>query len=92
MPTGPGGVVIEVSDSGSGVPAEALPRIFDRWARADGARTRERGGAGLGLAIVAAVARGHGGRCSVRPLPRGIGLPAPSAGARAGRRAEPGAG
>jgi len=68
---GTGGVVIEVSDSGSGVPPEALPRIFDRWARADGARTRERGGAGLGLAIVAAVARSHGGRCSVRPRPRG---------------------
>jgi two-component system OmpR family sensor kinase len=68
---GAGGVVIEVADSGLGVPAEALPRIFDRWARADGARTRERGGAGLGLAIVAAVARGHGGRCSVKPLPRG---------------------
>ena len=69
--TGTGGVVIEVSDSGAGVPPEALPRIFDRWARADGARTRERGGAGLGLAIVAAVARAHGGRCSVKPLPRG---------------------
>jgi signal transduction histidine kinase len=68
---GAGGVVIEVSDSGLGVPPEALARIFDRWARADGARTRERGGAGLGLAIVAAVARGHGGRCSVKPLPRG---------------------
>ena len=68
---GTGGVVIEVSDSGSGVPVEALPRIFDRWARADGARTRERGGAGLGLAIVAAVARTHGGGCSVRPLSRG---------------------
>jgi signal transduction histidine kinase len=66
-----GGVVIEVADSGSGVPPEALPRIFERWARADGARTRERGGAGLGLAIVAAVARAHGGRCSVRALPRG---------------------
>jgi signal transduction histidine kinase len=68
---GVGGFVIEVSDSGSGVPPEALPHIFDRWARADGARTRERGGAGLGLAIVAAVARAHGGRCSVKPLPRG---------------------
>lgn len=68
---GVGGVVIEVSDSGSGVPPAALPRIFDRWARADGARTRERGGAGLGLAIVAAVARAHGGRCSVKPLRRG---------------------
>ena len=56
---------------GYGVPPEALPRIFDRWARADGARTRERGGAGLGLAIVAAVARAHGGRCSVKSLPRG---------------------
>jgi len=68
---GVGGVVIEVSDSGSGIPPEALPRIFDRWARADGARTRERGGAGLGLAIVAAVARAHGGRCSVKRLERG---------------------
>ena len=68
---GTGGVVIEVSDSGIGVPVDALPRIFDRWARADGARTRERGGAGLGLAIVVAVARAHGGRCSVKPLRRG---------------------
>jgi signal transduction histidine kinase len=68
---GTGGVVIEVSDSGIGVPPDALPRIFDRWARADGARTRERGGAGLGLALVVAVARAHGGRCSVKPLPRG---------------------
>jgi signal transduction histidine kinase len=68
---GVGGVVIEVSDTGTGVPAEALPRIFDRWARADSARTRGRGGAGLGLAIVAAVARAHGGRCSVKSLPQG---------------------
>ena len=68
---GAGGVVIEVSDSGRGVPPEALPRIFDRWARAVAERTRERGGAGLGLAIVAAVARAHSGRCSVRPLLQG---------------------
>ena len=70
--------MIEVSDTGLGVPPEALPHIFDRWARADGARTRERGGAGLGLAIVAAVTRGHGGRCSVKRLPR-VGVPAPPA-------------
>ncbi|HZT54213.1 MAG TPA: HAMP domain-containing sensor histidine kinase [Gaiellaceae bacterium] len=79
---GADGVVIEVADSGCGVPPEALPRIFDRWARADGARTRERGGAGLGLAIVAAVAHAHGGRCSARPLPRGtafrLHLPVPA--------------
>jgi signal transduction histidine kinase len=68
---GAGGLVIQVSDSGIGVPLDALPNIFDRWARADGARTRERGGAGLGLALVAAVAQAHGGRCSVKPLPRG---------------------
>jgi signal transduction histidine kinase len=70
-PDGVGGVVIKVSDSGLGVPLDALPHIFDRWARADGARTRERGGAGLGLAIVVAVARAHGGHCSVEPLPHG---------------------
>jgi len=68
---GAGGVVIEVSDSGLGIPPDALPTIFDRWARADVARTRLRGGAGLGLAIVAAVARAHGGSCSVKALPRG---------------------
>jgi len=68
---GAGGVVIEVSDSGLGISPDALPLVFDRWARADGARTRQRGGAGLGLAIVAAVARAHGGRCSVKALPRG---------------------
>jgi two-component system OmpR family sensor kinase len=67
----PGGVAIEVADEGVGVPREALPRIFDRWARADEPRTREQGGAGLGLAIVSAIVRAHGGRCSVEPRPRG---------------------
>jgi signal transduction histidine kinase len=65
------GVAIEVADEGRGVPEEALARIFDRWARADGARTREQGGAGLGLAIVAAIAHAHGGSCTVTRRPRG---------------------
>ena len=60
-----GVIVIEVADDGSGVPAEAMDSIFDRFARVDDARTRVQGGVGLGLAIVSAIAKGHGGRCTV---------------------------
>jgi len=60
-----GEIVIEVADDGAGVPDGALGSIFDRFARADDARTRAQGGVGLGLAIVAAIARAHGGRCTV---------------------------
>jgi signal transduction histidine kinase len=60
-----GEIVIAVADEGAGVPDEALGSIFDRFARADDARTRAQGGVGLGLAIVAAIARAHGGRCTV---------------------------
>src|SRR5581483_1545076 len=60
-----GEVVIAVADEGAGVPDDALGSIFDRFARADDARTRAQGGVGLGLAIVAAIARAHGGRCTV---------------------------
>jgi signal transduction histidine kinase len=56
-------LVIEVSDEGRGLPADALERIFDRFARADSARSRAQGGAGLGLAIVDAIVRAHGGSC-----------------------------
>ena len=62
---GVGRVAIEVQDEGCGVPPEALERIFDRFARVDAARTRSAGGVGLGLAIVDAIAKGHGGRCTV---------------------------
>jgi signal transduction histidine kinase len=60
-----GEIVLEVADEGMGVPDDALGSIFDRFARADDARTRAQGGVGLGLAIVAAIARAHGGRCTV---------------------------
>jgi signal transduction histidine kinase len=62
----PGEVAIEVEDEGCGVNEEALARIFDRFARADWARTRSTGGVGLGLAIVDAIAKAHGGRCIAR--------------------------
>ena len=66
-----GEIVIEVADEGCGVPPEALDRIFDRFARADGARTRAQGGVGLGLSIVDAIAKAHDGYCSVEPREQG---------------------
>jgi signal transduction histidine kinase len=54
-------VEVAVADDGSGVPAEAAERIFDRFTRLDDARTRADGGAGLGLPIARALARAYGG-------------------------------
>ena len=65
------GLVIEVADTGSGIAPEALERIFERFARGDDARTRTTGGVGLGLAIVEAVAKAHGGSCIVTPRLQG---------------------
>jgi signal transduction histidine kinase len=59
-----GSLAIEVADEGDGIPQDALDRIFDRFARADSARSRAQGGAGLGLAIVDAIMKAHGGRCT----------------------------
>lgn len=61
-------VRVDVADTGSGIPAEDLPRVFDRLYRADRARTGSgsSGGAGLGLAIVKSIASLHGGSVSIR--------------------------
>jgi two-component system sensor histidine kinase BaeS len=56
-----GSVFATVRDSGEGIAAEHLPHVFDRFWRADAARTREQGGAGLGLAIVRELVELHGG-------------------------------
>jgi signal transduction histidine kinase len=65
------GLVIEIADSGSGVAPDALDRIFDRFGRGDEVRSRTTGGVGLGLAIVDAVAKAHGGSCTVTPRRKG---------------------
>jgi signal transduction histidine kinase len=64
-------IAIRVADQGSGIPQDAVDRIFERFARADPARTRADGGVGLGLAIVDAIAKAHGGRCTVATSVRG---------------------
>ena len=54
-------MIIQVIDGGPGLPPEEAAHVFERFWRADKARTRARGGSGLGLSIVASIVRAHGG-------------------------------
>jgi two-component system OmpR family sensor kinase len=60
-----GEAVLEVSDTGPGIPAEHAGQVFERFYRADASRSRQAGGSGLGLAIVASTIHAHGGRVLV---------------------------
>ncbi len=61
-------VRFSVKDTGVGIPADELPRLFERFYRVDKARSRELGGTGLGLAIVKHLARSHGGEVGVESV------------------------
>jgi signal transduction histidine kinase len=88
--TGPAGrpaVMVVVADTGMGIPADALPHVFDRFFRAANAQSEVVPGTGLGLAIVREIVRAHGGEVTVSSvLGEGttfrIALPALGAGAR----------
>jgi two-component system heavy metal sensor histidine kinase CusS len=60
---------IEVGDTGTGIPPEALPKVFDRFFRVDTTRSQASGGTGLGLAIVQGIVTLHGGKVEIASKP-----------------------
>jgi two-component system, OmpR family, heavy metal sensor histidine kinase CusS len=60
---------VTVRDTGSGIPPEHLPRVFDRFYRVDKARSREQGGTGLGLSITRSIVTAHGGKVELASAP-----------------------
>ncbi len=68
-----GELIITVSDSGEGIAADHLPHVFERFYRADVARDRSHGGAGIGLAIAKALTEAHGGRITAASRGPGLG-------------------
>ncbi|MFZ0666283.1 MAG: HAMP domain-containing sensor histidine kinase [Acidimicrobiales bacterium] len=66
---GSGSAVIEVADTGDGLTGEQARKVFERFYRTDRSRSRESGGAGLGLSIAASIVSAHGGSVSAAPRP-----------------------
>jgi len=64
-----GKAILEVVDNGIGIPPQALPQVFERFFRVDNARSREQGGAGLGLSIVKSICTAHQGRVEASSVP-----------------------
>ena len=69
----PSAVLLQVQDSGEGIPPEVLPHIFDRFYRGDPARSAGGGESGLGLAIARSIVEAHGGAVSASSAGSGLG-------------------